>query len=194
MSIKRILIILAMTVCLGSQLFAQLEKGTKRIGPDLSITSQFSGLGQDNAASSTNFFLSVTGGYFFVNNFEIGGGIELFASNSRFSGITNFSSFGITVGPELIYMTPLQENLYLPLSVGYGFSRSTSSDNFGDNTFTGNEFNLGAGLEYIIQSKLGVRFTVEFESLRFRDSDLPRTSPAISSNRLLANIGFNFYF
>ena len=190
---KRILILLVVTI-MASQMIAQIEKGTKRFGPDMSISSQFSALNQDNSSSTINFFLGLTGGYFFLNNLEIGADIELFASNARFAGVTSFSSTGITAGPKLVYMTPLRENLYLPLSVGYGFSSSRSSDNFGDASFSGNEFTLGSGLEYIVQSKLGVRFTVEYEVLNFKDNNAANQAPAISSNRILANVGFNFYF
>lgn len=193
MFLKRILIVI-LAVCISSCLFSQIEKGTKRIGPDLSISSQFSALNPDNSASTINYVLGLTGGYFFLTNLELGVAVDLFGSNASLGGITAFSSFGITAGPELVYMTPLQENLYLPLSVGYGFSRSSSSDNTGDTSFKGNEFSLGAGIEYVIQSKLGVRFTVKYESINFTDNNSANTSPAISSNRLNADVGFNFYF
>jgi hypothetical protein len=90
-------------------------------------------------------------------------------------------------------MTPLQENLYLPLSVSYGFSRLTSSTNGGDASFGGREFRLGAGLEYIIQNKIGIRFMINYETVRITDTSSTNTGN-ISLNRLNGDIGFNIYF
>lgn len=192
MNSKQFLFLLV-AILTSLQLNAQIEKGTKRIGPDLSLRSQFQAIDPGNSANSTSFEFGLSGGYFFLTNLEIGLATDLQITNSSFAGVTNSSSFAITFGPGLTYMTPLQENLYLPLSVSYGFSRLTSSTNGGDDSFGGREFRLGAGLEYIIQNKLGVRFMLNYETVRITDTASTNTAN-ISLNRLNGDVGFNIYF
>ncbi len=194
MNIKNLIIVLIATF-ITNQLCAQIEKGTIRIGPRISLTNQSQPIDPNNSFNSINLEFGSSGGYYFLTNLELGAAFNLQVSNVSRAGTTQSSSFGITIGPTLTYMTPLQENLYLPLSVGYGLSRLTSSDNFGDTSFGGREFSLGAGIAYVLQNKLGARLSFGFESVRLTDNNSSNnTSTAVSANRITADIGVNFYF
>jgi len=194
MTIKNLHIIL-IAIFISNQLSAQIEKGTIRIGPNISLANQSQPIDPNNSFNSINLQFGSTGGYYFLTNLELGVAFDLLVTNVSRAGTTQSSSFGITVGPMLTYMTPLQENLYLPLSVGYGLSRLTSSDNFGDTSFGGREFSLGAGIAYVLQNKLGARVSFGFESVRLTDNNSSNnTSTAINANRITADAGFNFYF
>lgn len=171
--------------------FGQISKGTFRIGPGLAYngtTQEIDGLDAKFKTSTTTLEAKV--GYFIIDNLELGLEAQL---NSTVSEVDNEeqTSSGTVIGPSLTYMVALSDKVYLPLSVGLGFNSQTIDDDFDEITLSGWGYGAGAGIEYLVENRLGARLSLiySFGSLQDDDSDLE-----IDSSIFRVGLGVNFYF
>lgn len=177
------MISIALYLFSNTQLNAQIEKGTFSLGNNIG----FSLLNvQDSDFRSSSFSLTAIPGYYIINNLAIE--LNVGASTTRFASFNGSSrSSSFTFGGGVKYMVQLKERLYLPVSVGVNLETSVSNDNNSPSTSNvNNSIVLGSGLEYLVNNKLSVRYTVQFLRRNFESN--------ISTNNLNGFVGVFFYF
>jgi len=160
-----------------SQSIAQIAKGTNSLGIQQNFTNLL------NDGGSSQFTIQAVPGYFVGENFQVSANVGLSTfKQSTFSG-EDIRTTSLTLGPRLTYMLPVSENLYLPIVGGYDFSTvlSSSSD---VNT---SSFTLGVGIEYLINNKLGARYSIFYTNSSFG-------SGSDNLNLLTGAIGVFLYF
>ena len=171
--------------------YSQIAKGTIRIGPDLSYfksTQEIDGL---NAKfKSTNFDIGISGGYYIINNLEIGLNLNFLSTTNEVGSLEEKES-GTFIGPSVTYMISARENFYIPVTGGFGMNSIISDDDINEIKFSGLGFGFGIGLEYLIENKIGARFLLGFNIGSLSDNDSTAEIDFADSN---IGIGFNIYF
>lgn len=174
-------------------LHAQIDKGSFVLATGISFSSEK----QEHKASKTEFItkntgFGLTGGYFFIDNLTAGLNIEYRKSSQDFDG-EEASSLTYNIGPFATYYVNLGDNsLYLPISVSAGYNKSISKQEFSDDDeSSGFAGSIRAGLEYIIDEKVGVYFNFGPTFGRLEDKD---TNIEVSVTKWIAWTGFKLYF
>lgn len=169
---------------------SQIAKGTVRLGPQLA----YSNVSQDINGFTEKFItitlnLQLSGGYYVIDNLELGLGLQLASTANKVGSDENRES-GIIIGPNVTYMIPIGEKFYLPIFGGIGYNSLRIDDNFVESTLSGIGYGVGVGAEYLISNKIGARFSLIHNtgSLQIDDSDLKLD---VSSTQV--GIGFNIY-
>lgn len=169
---------------------SQVAKGTIRLGPELAYSSANQEIDGFSAKfKTTTLNLQLSGGYFVVDNLEIGLGVQLTSTENKVDSDKQTTS-GTVIGPNVTYMVPIGENFYLPISGGLGYNSLTIDDDFSETNLSGLGYGVGVGIEYLVSNKIGARFSLIFNtgSLQDNDSDLE-----LDVTTTQAGIGVNIY-
>jgi len=169
--------------------FAQISKGTFRLGPEFAFNKSDQEI-TGSKLSTTVSTLQLTGGYYLIDNLELGLTVQL-SSTSTEIGPNEQTSTGTFIGPNLTYMVPLSEELYLPIYGGVGLNSLTIGDGSDDTSLSGIGYGFGAGLEYLVSNKIGARFSLFYNAGTIEESDSGLELDITSTQ---AGIGINFYF
>lgn len=156
---------------------AQIEQGTWSLGNSFSF---FHNSLPNGEFRSTSFGLDLAPGFFIIDNLRIGANIGLALSSSSGVSIPNNRSTSFNIGGQVTYMIQANERLYIPVFSGIDFSTVSSNDT--NVNFNNSIIQVGAGLEFLINSKLGARYSISFN--RFNNSTV---------NQFRGNLGVFFY-
>lgn len=88
-------------------------------------------------------------------------------------------------------MVSLFDKLYLPIIAGVGFNSVKVNDDISETTYSGVVYGIGAGLEYLVGSKLGARLLLSTNFGSLGDTD---SSDEINLKGSKIGLGVNFYF
>lgn len=169
---------------------SQVSKGTIRLGPELAYSNASQEIdGFTSKFKTTTLNLQLSGGYFVIDNLELGLGIQLTRTTNKVDSDEQTTS-GTAIGPNITYMVPIGENFYLPISGGIGYNSLAIDDDFSETNLSGLAYGVGVGVEYLISNKIGARFSLIFNtgSLQDNDSDLE-----LDVSTTQAGIGVNIY-
>jgi len=176
---------------LSNTAFSQLSQGTFRIGPILSFNSSTSEIdGLDDKFKTINLNLGLSGGYYVIDNFEIGVEAAVTSTKSKL-GADETKENGLSIGPIVSYMVSLYDKLYLPIIAGVGFNSVKVNDDISETTYSGMVYGIGAGLEYLVGNKLGARLLLSTNFGSLGDTD---SSDEINLKGSKIGLGVNFYF
>ena len=171
--------------------YAQIGQGSIRIGPDISFSNSKLEIDGLNAKfKQSNLNAGITGGYYVIDNLEIGVSLGLLSNKSKVESYEEKQS-GFTFGPHVAYMVPISDNLYLPILGGFGYNSLTIDNDYDELTFGGISFGVRTGLEYLIDHKIGARMSLgsDFGTLKDNDSEAE-----IDVNAFQFGVGVSFYF
>jgi long-subunit fatty acid transport protein len=160
-----------------------LEKGTISLGGG--STFSFANREYDGSRSSNSIGLSFTGGYFIIDNLEIGGGLDM----SYFSA-DDYEMKGIMVSPYVTYHFDLNETSNIFISGMAGFGKSDSDSDYLSSESDQTSLSAEIGWEYFftpsVSSKIGAKYRWE-EERGDDDWDIERKT-------FSTVLGLKFYF
>ena len=171
--------------------YSQITKGTIRLGPELSFnksTQEIDGLNAKFKSSSLD--LGISGGYYIIDNLEIGLNLNFLSATNEVDSFEE-KERGTFIGPSVTYMVSAGDNLYIPITGGFGMNSITSDDDVNEVTFSGLGFGVGVGLEYLIENKIGARFLLGFNFGSLSDDD---STAEIDFSNTDIGVGVNIYF
>jgi len=190
---KNILKIATMLVILFfgiAEVTSQVAKGTIRLGPELAYSSASQEIDGFSAKfKTTTLNLQLSGGYFVVDNLELGLGVQLASTLNKVDSAEQKSS-GTAIGPNVTYMVPIVENFYLPVFGGISYNSLTIDDDFSETTLSGLAYGVGVGVEYLISNKIGARLSLIFNTGSLQDND---SELELDVTTTQAGIGVNIY-
>ncbi|GHN03057.1 hypothetical protein WSM22_45460 [Cytophagales bacterium WSM2-2] len=194
-------------VMLFSAGYAQIEKGTFRLGGTMGFTSSTSSYSYstpafsqpDNKSSTFSFNPNVS--YFFAKQLSIGLSLPYTVGKSTISGVdTKYNSY--SVGPVIRYYFPFNKVAVFP-EAQYTFGQqstkgqmySPTTGTYSDQTINSklNMFRLGVGVTYFLNSSIGVEGLLYYQKSQNdydNNSSLPNTNTSIVG----FNFGFQIYF
>jgi hypothetical protein len=182
---------LGLLICVASfHTSAQIAQGTVRLGPDVDFASStIEAQGSFNDFKTTQLDLGLSAGYFVVNNLELALGVGI--SNTKTEiGNGELTENGFFIGPQLTYMVPASEVVFIPISVGLGYNSITSDTGISEVTYTGMRFGGDIGLEYIVSRRIGARLSVGADFGNLQDDD---SEAELDQNGFAIGLGVNFY-
>ena len=169
---------------------SQVAKGIIRLGPELAYSSASQEIDGFNAKfKTTTLNLQLSGGYFVIDNLEVGLGVNLSSTENKVDSNEETTS-GTAIGPNVTYMVPIGENFYLPISGGIGYNSLTIDDDFNETNLSGLAYGVGVGVEYLVSNKIGARFSLIFNSGSLQDND---SELELDVTTTQAGIGVNIY-
>jgi hypothetical protein len=140
----------------------------------------------DESSSIDQFIMSINSGYFFIDNFELGGQLDL-----RYTSYDSIDSKGFTISPFATYHLDLNEtsNFYLTGMIGY--SKTYSDGDYGySNEYDSTKLLAEIGWEYFfnpsVVGTIGITYT-RTET----DSDIGSSDTVTSFG---TNMGLKIYF
>lgn len=157
---KNILVLTFMLFAFSNIVSAQIEKGTIGLGGDLNYNSTTSDFGGGSETTSTRMGIDLGLGYFVAKNLSIGAGIGYFSTSTEQNNIT-VSQNEFVFGAIGTYYVEIGGDFYLPLSASFGYRSITIKEpGSADLTIGGVTYGLRAGIEYLVNQKIGVRISL----------------------------------
>lgn len=182
---KKIIFYLFLFYGISTHVNAQIQKGTKTIGGQISFsstsvssTATIGSSSRTESESQTNLSLAPIGGIMITDNIMVGTEVKLVVLGSS-SG----SGSGIGLLPFGRYYYPAGEKFYIfgELALGFGSVKGGSSST----SFS--EWHIGPGASYFLKDNVAIEAALNFNSLKYKDSSLANNSTTL-------HIGLQFYF
>jgi hypothetical protein len=184
-------------------------KGNFVIGSTLGFSSANSKITQDDGdgdvesirPTSTQFNISPSLGYFLMDEFVLGIGLD-YTNNSvdQGEGENNLDS-DLLFGPYARYYMPVTEDMAFFLEANFGFGTSTDNleiagqtQNISTNIFA---FGLGPGYTIFSSNAIGIEALIQYNYARSNfDTDIggEKRNTTTRTNQFDFSIGFQFYF
>lgn len=199
---KQRLSVVLLLLFIGIQSIAQIPKGTMRVGPSVSYsrvnqnTPAFAGFGASTELTITEVSTALAIGGFVADNIALNVQFEYGLESSKIGSNNLVREAGFFIGPSLLFMVPLNENLYLPIEgvVGFASQRSRRTDTDGDlgepSLADGLAWGGSVGLEYLVARRIGVRLSLVYSQANLKTG----SDSEQKSDGFLGGIGVNFYF
>jgi len=192
-------ILMVTAVLIGTQAFAQFEKGRMLVGGTalFSVTQDKSKVGNTSTVTGTNvnFDVSPQFGYFIMDHFAVGGFISSrFSSFKDKNSSSNYrsNSSGYTIGPMARYY--FDPGFFAQLGVGIGgTSYHTKSSTISQNySYLQTQLRIGAGYAFFLTKNTALEPMISYEVSSSKQADTdPKQKNTVGGIYLRA--GFQIY-
>jgi hypothetical protein len=206
---KKILFGFVLLFLCGSLWGQFTDRGNFMMGSSIGFSAANSKITQDDGSgdietenpTSTQFNIAPKIGYFLVDGFALGIGLD-YTNNQvdRGEGENNLDS-DLLFGPYARYYLPVAEDMAFFLEANFGFGNSSDNLEIGGETqkISTNIFAMGMGPGFTIfsSSAVGIEALVKYNYARSDfDTDIAgqKTNTTSRTNQFDFSIGFQFYF
>ena len=182
-----IIIVSSVILLIGISFAGEIDKETWSLGGSLNINNSTSDFDEDNVDSTKSLNVTMSGGYFVVNNFEIELGIDY-----RKEEVGDLETINYSLIPMINYHLPITESSNLILGIGirqekYEYKYKSFSDD-------GDSFGYGikVGFELFLITNAALTLEAIYWEIEYNydDADID-----LSENRLIVpQIGIKLYF
>ncbi|PHN00982.1 outer membrane beta-barrel protein [Flavilitoribacter nigricans] len=207
---KKLVSLLCFLLAGSGVLLAQFnDQGNFLIGSTLGFSTAGSrviqnvGDNQDEGEgpSSTQLSISPKIGYFIVDNFALGLGMDYTLNEVDQPNNNKVTDTDLLFGPFARYFLPLEDDIALMVETTFGFGRSSDTQdiggqiqNIGTNIFA---FGIGPGITVISDSGIGISAVFKYNYARSEfdtNIDNIQRQTITRTNAFDFSIGFQYYF
>ena len=204
-----IFIVLSLVLLHGTLMSQVLDKGNFVIGSTLGFSTASSNVNQstngvDNdvdGPSSLQISLAPNVGYFLMDNFTLGIGMDYTFSRLKENNAGRKDDSDFLFGPFLRYYYPVDEGMAFFFLVDFGFGNSSDEQLINENVqrVSSNIFALGIGPGFTIYSSksIGIESILKYNFARseFDTESLGvKTQTVNKTNQFDISLGLQFYF
>ena len=138
--------------------YAQLAQKNISVGGNILFQTADQKAESGAELGQTDVAFDLRGGYFIMDNLSVGGYIFLQFSRQNSNGFSS-SSNTFNIGPLGTYYISLGDQLYIPITVGFGLQTTRiNNDAIDGYNLTGFGATIRGGLEIISNNNFGLRF------------------------------------
>lgn len=189
------LFITSMIALMCSSAFAQFQKGRILAGGNVGFSATTYKVKDNNSTSTvsktTTFNFSPKAGYFFIDNFAAGAGLNLSTSSTKYDGTDDKNTYNtFTITPFARYY--LDPGIFFQgqFGIGPGSNKDKNGNTTTTTKFTASEWSLGVGYAYFLNDNVAIEPLVSYgaNSRKFKSPDVKDVTSG-----LFINIGLQVY-
>lgn len=210
---KKIFILIVVTLCIGKLCLAQTEKGRWLVSGATDIKLLFGETKpsvneeMDKTIKSKDYAANAGLGYFPIDNLAVGIGVNYansYRKQQQYIGTVpgdntplyqEYLENAISIIPSLIYFFPVKGNLRPTVSVGVGYTDLKSAGQ-GDDSYelhyNGLSLNGEAGVSYFLTKSTSIDLGLQYTRIKLNNKDPEERDQLQKFYGIMA--GFSFYF